>query len=146
MTSPRVASTSGVRTSVTASSVSAFLISLSKVTIEEIVAFWLLGKMVTSWPCEKVPRRTVPDTPRKLSARAIIWMRMSPLADGSLAFCQLWIASCSVCPEYQGICVLGYTTLSPASALSGMIWMSLTSRRATARWISAEISSKTSCL
>ena len=72
MTSPRVASTSGVKTSVTAESVSASSLSWLKVTIEEITAFCLLGKIVTSSPLLKLPRRTVPETPRKFSARAII--------------------------------------------------------------------------
>ena len=71
-TSPRVASTSGVSTNVVATSVSAVSTSPSKVTMEEIVAFWLLGKIVTSSPFVNEPRRTVPETPRKFSARAII--------------------------------------------------------------------------
>ena len=72
MTSPRVASTSGDNTSVTAESVGARSLSWLKVTIEEITAFCLLGKIVTSSPLLKLPRRTVPETPRKFSARAII--------------------------------------------------------------------------
>ena len=72
MMSPRVASTSGVSTKVTAESMGACAFSWLKVTIEEIFAFCMLGKIVTSSPLLKLPRRTVPETPRKFSARAII--------------------------------------------------------------------------
>ena len=48
------------------------LFATANAIINSIVAFLLLGKIVISSPFENDPRRTVPETPRKFSALAII--------------------------------------------------------------------------
>ena len=69
--SPRVASTSGVKTIVIALPLGALWISPSKVASLEIFAFLALGRITTSSPTLNSPWLTVPERPRKFSALEI---------------------------------------------------------------------------